>query len=148
VKELTELTNDPPPGTTVKLVDESSVHEWEIHMEGPEGSPYAGGQFRLHLSLPKEYPFKPPVLSFATKIYHPNVSNDDKGSMCLGILRADSWKPPNKIGAVINVARSLLVEPNIDDAVESAIAEQWRSDRPAFEKTAREWTVKHAGGKK
>jgi ubiquitin-protein ligase len=100
------------------------------------------------LQLPKEYPFKPPTLSFATKIYHPNVSNDDKGSMCLGVLRADSWKPPNKIGAVLQVARNLLIEPNIDDAVESAIAEQWRSDRPGFERTAREWTVKYAGAKK
>jgi ubiquitin-protein ligase len=71
-----------------------------------------GGRFRLNLTLPDTYPFKPPVLSFATKIYHPNVSNDDKGSMCLGILRSDAWKPSCKIVAVLEMARGLLLEPN------------------------------------
>lgn len=71
-----------------------------------------GGTFKLHMTLPTEYPFKPPVLSFKTKIYHPNVSNDDKGSMCLGILRSDNWKPSCKLKAVLEMARNLLVEPN------------------------------------
>lgn len=31
-----------------------------------------------------------------------------------------------------------------DDAINTAAAEQYRSDRPAFEKTAKEWTAKHA----
>ena len=104
-----------------------------------------GGQFKLLLTLPKEYPFKPPVLNFQTKIYHPNVSNDDKGSMCLGMLRSDEWKPPNKLSAVLNYARNLLIEPNPDDAVEGAIAEQYKSDKKAFEKTAKEWVKKYAG---
>ena len=72
-----------------------------------------GGIFHLILTLPPEYPFKPPTLSFTTKIYHPNVSNDDKGSMCLGILRPENWKPSCKILAVLEMARGLLVEPNV-----------------------------------
>ena len=87
------------------------------------------------------------MLSFQTKIYHPNVSNDDKGSMCLGMLRTDEWKPPNKIAAVITMARNLLVEPNPDDAVETSIADQYKTDRKAFEKTAKEWVKRYASGK-
>ncbi|KAI9659812.1 MAG: hypothetical protein M1821_001163 [Bathelium mastoideum] len=143
--ELSEVTNDPPTGTKVRLVDESDVHVWEIIMAGPEQSPYSGGQFKLLLTLPKEYPFKPPVLNFQTKIYHPNVSNDDKGSMCLGMLRSDEWKPPNKLSAVLTYARNLLVEPNPDDAVEGGIAEQYKNDKKGFEKTAKEWVKKYAG---
>jgi len=86
------------------------------------------------------------VLSFGTKIYHPNVSNDDKGSMCLGMLRSDEWKPPNKVAAVLNMVRSLLVEPNVDDAIEMGIAEQWRGDRAAFDRTARDWVRRFASG--
>ena len=99
------------------------------------------------LVLPTDYPFKPPTLNFTTKIYHPNVSNDDKGSMCLGILKADTWKPPNRISAVLEVARNLLVEPNPDDAVETAIAEQYKNSRKDFEKTAKDWTKRYASGK-
>lgn len=87
------------------------------------------------------------MLSFQTKIYHPNVSNDDKGSMCLGMLRSDEWKPPNKLVAVLNMARSLLVEPNPDDAVETGIAEQYKNNRKEFEKNAKEWIAKYAGKK-
>lgn len=102
----------------------------------------------MTLTLPRDYPFKPPVLSFATKIYHPNVSNDDKGSMCLGILRADEWKPPNRISAVLTMARDLLIEPNPDDAVETGIADQYKTNRKEFEKTARDWVKRYASGKK
>jgi ubiquitin-protein ligase len=143
--------------------------KWEIFMDGPEQSIYAvgfltllraaayattptnhqaqGGHFKLLLTLPADYPFKPPVLNFQTKIYHPNITNDDKGSMCLGMLRADEWKPPNKILAVLNMARNLLVEPNPDDAVETSIAEQYKNNRKEFEKQAKEWTKKYANGK-
>ncbi len=106
-----------------------------------------GGQFKLQLTLPKEYPFKPPVLNFQTKIYHPNVSNDDKGSMCLGMLRTDEWKPPNKIAAVLSMTRNILIEPNPDDAVETAIADQYKNDRKEFVKTARDWVKRYAGKK-
>lgn len=94
--------------------------------------------------MPKEYPFKPPVLSFRTKIYHPNVSNDDRGAMCLGILRPEEWKPPNKISDVLKLVRTVLGEPQPDDAVEPAIADQYKNDRKGFDRVARDWVLKYA----
>ncbi|KAK4981856.1 hypothetical protein LTR28_002918, partial [Elasticomyces elasticus] len=107
-KELADITTNPPEGTKVKLADESNIFIWEVLLDGPEESsvdghvvasksqkpekhPKAllrtiltaqqqGGRFKLKLVLPTNYPFKPPVLSFETKIFHPNVTNDDKGS--------------------------------------------------------------------
>lgn len=67
--------------------------------------------------------------------------------MCLGMLRAEEWKPPNKIAAVLNMVRQLLVEPNPDDAVEVAIADQWKSNRKEFEKVAKSWVKQYASGK-
>ncbi|QDS75390.1 hypothetical protein FKW77_002784 [Venturia effusa] len=146
-KELAECMQSPPTGVKVKLIDDNDLHKWEVLMDGPEQSAYAGGHFTLHLTLPNNYPFKPPILNFATKIYHPNISNDDKGSMCLGMLRADEWKPPNRILAVLELARSLLIEPLPDDAIESSIAEQYKHKRGEWEKEARNWTKRYAGGK-
>jgi ubiquitin-protein ligase len=57
------------------------------------------------------------------------VSNDDKGSMCLGILRSDEWKPSSKIADVLRFANQLLVEPNPDDAVEQSIAHEYKEQR-------------------
>ncbi|KAL5340116.1 ubiquitin-conjugating enzyme/RWD-like protein [Aspergillus crustosus] len=143
-KELAELTASPPEGIIVQLADESNLYEWKILLDGPEGSPYHKGKFTLKLTLPTEYPFKPPTVSFVTKIYHPNVTNDDKGSMCLGMLKADEWKPSSKLVAVLQFARSLLGEPMPDDAVEGRIAEQYRDDKKRYEEVAREWTRKYA----
>ncbi|WEW54980.1 ubiquitin conjugating enzyme [Emydomyces testavorans] len=147
-KELSELTQSPPPGITVSLVDEADLYKWQVHMKGPDDSPYKGGTFLLQLALPPEYPFKPPTVSFATKIYHPNVTNDDKGTMCLGMLRADEWKPSTKVQSVLEFARHLLSEPMPDDAVEGRIAEMFNNERKMFDETAKEWTKKYAKGKK
>ncbi|OKL60663.1 hypothetical protein UA08_04029 [Talaromyces atroroseus] len=166
-KELAELTESPPAGITVQLVDEADVYKWKVFMKGPQDTPYqvqctfsghyisqfikvAGqdGTFLVNLTLPNEYPFKPPTVSFATKIYHPNVSNDDKGSMCLGMLKSDEWKPSSRIAAVLEFARQLLVEPMPDDAVEGRIAEQYQNDRKRFEEVARDWTRRFAKGEK
>ncbi|GAM39309.1 ubiquitin conjugating enzyme [Talaromyces pinophilus] len=143
-KELAELMETPPTGISIQLADESDVYKWKVSMKGPEGTPYQGGTFHVNLTLPNEYPFKPPTVSFATKIYHPNVSNDDKGSMCLGMLKSDEWKPSSRIAAVLEFARQLLVEPMPDDAVEGRIAEQYSNDRKRFEEVARDWTRRYA----
>lgn len=68
--------------------------------------------------------------------------------MCLGMLRADEWKPSSKVQAVLEFARQLLLEPMPDDAVEGRIAEQFNNERKAFDDTAKEWTKKYAKGKK
>ena len=83
-------------------------------------------------------------MSFRTKIYHPNVSNDDKGSMCLGLLRAEEWKPPNKVVSVLRLIQTLLIEPTPDDAIEPSIANEYRENRKQFEKNAQDWVKRYA----
>ncbi|CAF9921492.1 MAG: hypothetical protein GOMPHAMPRED_002303 [Gomphillus americanus] len=147
IQELAELTSKPPPLMKINLPNESDLHKWHIILSGPPSSPFEGGSFTLLLTLPKDYPFKPPLLSFQTKIYHPNVSNDDKGAMCLGILKPDEWKPAIKIVDVLEFMAQVIREPNLDDAVEQSIAHEMREDRKAWEKKAKEWTRKYASGK-
>ncbi|KAJ9610254.1 hypothetical protein H2200_005031 [Cladophialophora chaetospira] len=150
-KELADLANNPPVGITVALADEANLFQWKVTMEGPAGSPYAGYLFTLNLTLPPNYPFKPPTVTFTTKIYHPNISNDsppNSGTMCLGMLRDTEWKPSTKIIAVLEFARQLLKEPNPDDAVEAKIADQYRADKAGYEKEAKDWCKRYAGQKK
>lgn len=64
--------------------------------------------------------------------------------MCLGMLKSDEWKPSSRIGAVLEFARQLLVEPMPDDAVEGRIAEQYQNDRKRFDEVARDWTRRYA----
>ncbi|KAH4168963.1 hypothetical protein HBI25_041890 [Parastagonospora nodorum] len=141
--EYAECQADTPAGIKINF-DEQNITKWECVMDGPEQSIYAGGHFKLEINFPNEYPFKPPVVSFRTKIYHPNVTNDDKGSMCLGLLRPESWKPPNKVVAVLRLIQTLLIEPNVDDAIEPSIANEYRENRKEFEKNAKDWVKRYA----
>jgi ubiquitin-conjugating enzyme E2 D/E len=102
------------------------------------------GRFHIQVTIPKEYPFKPPTLSFRTKIYHPNVSNDERGAMCLGMLKAEEWKPPNKISDVLRLVATVLAAPQPDDAVEASIAEVFKNQPAEFDRIARDWTTKYA----
>jgi len=58
---------------------------------GAEDTPYDGGIFVIHLSLPDRYPFEPPKVCFVTPIYHPNI--DERGRICL-----DTLKMPPQVG--------------------------------------------------
>lgn len=116
---------------------------------GPSDSPYSGGVFFLSIHFPTDYPFKPPKVNFTTKIYHPNINSN--GSICLDILR-DQWSPALTISKgifyfltlVLLSICSLLTDPNPDDPLVPEIAHVYKSDRPRYEASAREWTRKYA----
>ena len=108
---------------------------------GPEDSPYAGGVFFLNIHFPPDYPFKPPKVSFTTKIYHPNINSN--GSICLDILK-DQWSPALTISKVLLSISSLLTYPNPDDPLVPEIATIYKSDRDRYNATAREWTGRYA----
>ncbi|KAI1456335.1 ubiquitin-conjugating enzyme [Annulohypoxylon moriforme] len=146
-KELSECVNNPPAGITVSASEEN-LHVWTATLIGPQGTVYAGGIFTLSIVLPPDYPFKAPQVTFATRIYHPNVTNDSAGSICLGMLKPENWKPASKIHAVLDAVRQLLVEPNPDDPLEPRIADEYKNAPKEFEKSARSYVVRYAAGKK
>jgi ubiquitin-conjugating enzyme E2 D/E len=45
---------------------------------------------------------------------------------------------------VLLTIRTLLEEPNLENPLEAEIAQQYKSDKNAFIKTAKEWTKKYA----
>jgi ubiquitin-conjugating enzyme E2 D/E len=140
-RERKDLQKDCPANTSAGPISEADMFNWHATIMGPEGSPYAGGQFFLKIQFPAEYPFKPPTLHFTTKIYHPNISQD--GLVCLDILK-DQWSPALSIGKVLLSLCALLSEPNPDHSLEPDIAALYKHDKPKFNQTAREWTQKYA----
>jgi ubiquitin-conjugating enzyme E2 D/E len=95
-RELLELGRDPPANCSAGPVGDDLFH-WQATIMGPDDSPYSGGVFFLDIHFPADYPFKPPKVSFTTRIYHCNINSN--GGICLDILK-EQWSPALTISKV------------------------------------------------
>eukprot|EP00484_Ammonia_sp_Unknown_P023920 CAMPEP_0197036890 /NCGR_PEP_ID=MMETSP1384-20130603/14251_1 /TAXON_ID=29189 /ORGANISM="Ammonia sp." /LENGTH=154 /DNA_ID=CAMNT_0042467117 /DNA_START=103 /DNA_END=567 /DNA_ORIENTATION=- len=140
MKEIQRFKNC-PPGIAIKAHEEN-LRYFDIEIKGPPDTPYEGGLFKLEMFLDNTWPMKPPKCRFLTRIYHPNV--DAVGRICLSILKPANWSPALTIPKVCLSIQSLLQEPNPDDPLDNKVAAVWKSNLPAAEKTAKEWTQIYA----
>ena len=142
-KEILEMTKDAPANCSAGLVKEDDLFNWQATIIGPTETPYEGGIFYLKILFPADYPFKSPNITFDTKIYHPNINST--GAICLDILK-DQWSPALNVSKVLLSICSLLSDPNPDDPLAPDIANIYKTDKPKFDRIAREYTLKYANG--
>ena len=143
-KELKELNSEMSDHQNIIYSiapTDGNLFTWAGYMFGPTETPYEGGIFRLIIDFPPEYPFKPPKISFRTKIYHPNIS--ETGMICLDILK-NAWSPALSIGKVMLSLSSLLSDPNPNDPLAPEVAMVYKTNKKLYEETAKKWTVKYA----
>lgn len=112
-----------------------------ICFKGPRNTPYENGIFKLKITMPNDYPFKPPTISFVTKMYHPNISF--AGDICIDILK-NAWSPALKLSSVLLSISVLLEHPNPHDPLEGDIADEYISNIKIYELNAREYTKKYS----
>lgn len=65
--------------------EEDNIFCWKGTIQGSKDTVFEGTEYRLSLSFPNDYPFKPPKVKFETGCFHPNV--DIYGNICLDILQ-------------------------------------------------------------
>ena len=139
-KELAEISLEPPTNCSAGPKGDN-LYEWVSSIMGPAGSPYAGGVFFLDIHFPSDYPFRPPKVTFRTRIYHCNVNSS--GQICLDILK-EQWSPALTISKVLLSICSLLTDPNPDDPLVPEIAQIFKTDPARYDELAKEWTRKYA----
>ena len=139
-KEYDDLTKNPPDG--IVITSENMFESWDIHLSGPAGTPYEGGVFIVKLKFPDNYPFKPPKATFATKVYHPSIKKDS-GEICKDIYE-EGWVPTKTIKQVIDVLKTMLIDPTTDTPLETDVAQEYMKDRAKFDANVREWVSKYA----
>ncbi|ODQ78697.1 hypothetical protein BABINDRAFT_176919 [Babjeviella inositovora NRRL Y-12698] len=140
IKETERLVSDPVPGISA-IPHDDNLRYFDVAIQGPSGSPYEDGTFKLELYLPDDYPMCAPKVRFLTKIYHPNI--DKLGRICLDVLK-NNWSPALQIRTILLSIQALLGAPNPDDPLANEVAEEWKSNEALAIATAKSWTEQFA----
>lgn len=136
--EISVITNskhkDIPENVSIGPTD--NIFVWNATIFGAEGTPYFGGNFKLKIDLPHDYPFNPPKVQFITKIFHPNIN--DMGLICLDILKTQ-WSPALNLTQVMLSILALMSNPNPDDPFNTIAAKLYKTSQREYLETVQEY---------
>lgn len=139
-KELKNLDETPAEGIKV-CVNEDDFSTIFADIEGPAGTPYENGVFRMKLILSRDFPHSPPKGYFLTKIFHPNIATN--GEICVNTLKRD-WNPSLGLRHVLIVIRCLLIEPFPESALNEQAGKMLLENYEEYARHARLYTGIHA----
>ena len=135
MQEFKALQKDKNSGVEVKLVNNDYRH-WKGRIKGPIDTCYEGGIFDVDIIIPDDYPFKPPIMKFDTKIWHPNISSVT-GFICANILK-NEWSPGYTIGLALESLKVFMCEPEPNFPQDPVVAKQYLTDINLFKETAKQ----------
>lgn len=143
-KQLAELKKSSVDGFSAGLVDDDDLFKWEVLIYGPPETEYDGGMFKAHLLFTKEYPNRPPKMTFVSDMWHPNIDKD--GNVCISILHEpgddkfgyekaeERWLPVHTVETICVSVISMLASPNDQSPANVDAAKMWRDNYEAFKK--------------
>ena len=144
MKELADIQADRDnSGVFAQPISQANLMHLKGSIPAPPDTPYSGGTFLIDIQIPDNYPFKPPIMRFDTKTWHPNISSQT-GAICLDTLGA-GWSPVGTIKMALLSLRMLLESPNPKDPQDAEVAKTMLEDPEYHELMAHEWAVRHAG---
>jgi ubiquitin-protein ligase len=106
-------------------------------------SVYAGGVYRLVLTFPSGYPFKPPLITWTPPVYHPSVfqegfytgrmSNADNEDGALGY-----WGPCRNVRYIMDKMYYMLASEDFSNYIDQEIYEEIRENYDIFKAKVQE----------
>ncbi|KAL3665500.1 hypothetical protein V7S43_009535 [Phytophthora oleae] len=96
--------------------------------------PFANGDFTFFVNIPNTYPFHAPSVKCLTRAWHPNI-DVITGKVMMTIIGKD-WRPVLNISTVLLGLQLIFLEPNIEDVLNTAAAEQLHRNPEQFKTEA------------
>ncbi|KAJ8602419.1 hypothetical protein CTAYLR_001221 [Chrysophaeum taylorii] len=137
--DIRELAQNPSSSYAAAPV-EDNLFLWHFTVRGPRGTDFAGGVYHGRISLPPEYPFKPPSIMLLT----PNGRFETNKKICLSLTahHPEHWQPAWGIRTILEALIAFFPTP----ADSSIGALQWRPDeRSALAVASRDWVCPQCG---
>eukprot|EP01083_Nonionella_stella_P017934 50199_1 len=110
------------------------------HDHDDDDTPYEGGVFDVKFTLPPEYPHKPPIVFFQTKVWHPNVSHDT-GEVC---DFTDRWQSDSTLVDICTMILAFLIKHDKARVIDLEVGSARTMNPKKCAKTARKWTQRYA----
>ena len=140
-RQQQELIKKSPDCVTPIINNEDPI-DIQADIEGPQGTPYEKGIFRVKLFIPSEFPHVAPKGYFMTKIFHPNVS--EKGEICVNTLKRD-WNPNQwSLYNLFEVIKCLLIVPFPQSSLNEEAGKMFMDNYDEYFKVAKMLTEIHA----
>ena len=136
LRDLKGLERDPPFGISAAPKG-NNIMLWNAVICGPKETPFEDGTFKLTIEFSEEYPFKPPEVKFVSKMFHPNIFEED-GQVDI------HWSPAYNVSTILVSIQALLSDPNLICLPANRLAGQlFREDKREYLKRAK-LCVKHS----
>ena len=135
-RDLKSLERDPPFGISAAPMGDD-IRLWNAVICGPNQTPFEDGTFKLTLEFSDRYPHRPPVVKFLSKMFHPNIFEED-GRVGLDILKNSKWSPALNVSAVLVSIQSLLSDPNPDRVANELAGRLFEKNPAEYLKKVRE----------
>ncbi|TVY36205.1 Ubiquitin-conjugating enzyme E2 [Lachnellula occidentalis] len=145
-KELQDIQSDTDSNIFCEPSSGADLSHLRATFPGPPDTPYEGGTYIVDVKIPNEYPFRPPAMSFTTKLWHPNVSSQT-GAICLDTI-GSAWSPVLTIKSALLSLQSLLSTPEPKDPQDAEVASMLMNNPDQFQRIARDWAIKYAAAPK
>ncbi|OXB71680.1 UNVERIFIED_CONTAM: hypothetical protein H355_016806 [Colinus virginianus] len=124
-------------------LNNDNTQDFYVVFHGPKGTVYEDGVWKVHVTLPEDYPFASPSIGFLNKLLHPNV-DEASGSVCLDVIN-QTWTPLYSLVNVFDVfLPQLLTYPNPSDPLNSEAASLYMRDKQSYENKVREYVRLYA----